>query len=593
MPGGGIASLDEFRSALERAGKRPKKSGGNWIAFCPAHEDKNNPSLSFGEGKRTELVASCHVGCTFEAIIAALGLDEPSRTPGRWEDRVEATYDYGDEEGELLYQAVRLRDPKGFAQRRKVNGEWEWKLGDARRVIYRLQEVRLAASEGRSVFLTEGEKDADALAKLGFVASCSPMGASKNAEAPKWRDEYSASLEGVPGVIVLADCDVPGRAHAHATCASLHAAGVPCRFVDLAPDRDDGYDAYDFLAEHGEDARADLERLAKRTPEWPRNAPRRLPIVKGAAFVESVKPHDVSKDYLGAFLHGGERVHVIGPIGHGKTTFLAEALSAALRGDTFLGFEGRGSELRGIYVDLEMPQHLLRQAIVDARLDGCPNFDLWHRPDGLEIDRNEQHRLDLESVMRDYDVVVIDPWYKLIADELAEGMGNVRTVIAALDGWRKRYPATAVMVGFHANEPQEKGQRLMLGNASGYKAYQRPADTAVTFQRVAGNRSKLIWAKTRSAFLPTMGTTWDLDWTRGEGFKRVERQKATDLLYELLTDEWQDVYELCEQTQKARSTVQELLSFLAHEGRAESRGVAGSNRKQWRRRHVEQEALAV
>lgn len=47
-------------------------TGGNGIARCPAHEDRN-PSLSLSDGDNGWLLLKCHAGCDFRAITAALG----------------------------------------------------------------------------------------------------------------------------------------------------------------------------------------------------------------------------------------------------------------------------------------------------------------------------------------------------------------------------------------------------------------------------------------------------------------------------------------------------------------------------------------
>ena len=49
-----------------------RKSGSGWIAKCPAHPDKS-PSLSIREGERG-VILKCWIGCTFPAIVDALGL---------------------------------------------------------------------------------------------------------------------------------------------------------------------------------------------------------------------------------------------------------------------------------------------------------------------------------------------------------------------------------------------------------------------------------------------------------------------------------------------------------------------------------------
>jgi hypothetical protein len=53
----------------------------------------------------------------------------------------ECAYDYTDESGELLFQVLRYSNPKTFKQRRPgaKHGEWDWRLGDVRRVLYRLR----------------------------------------------------------------------------------------------------------------------------------------------------------------------------------------------------------------------------------------------------------------------------------------------------------------------------------------------------------------------------------------------------------------------------------------------------------------------
>ena len=51
-----------------------RKSGSGWQARCPAHEDRS-PSLSIREGQRG-VILHCHAGCTFEAVVEAMGLKQ-------------------------------------------------------------------------------------------------------------------------------------------------------------------------------------------------------------------------------------------------------------------------------------------------------------------------------------------------------------------------------------------------------------------------------------------------------------------------------------------------------------------------------------
>jgi hypothetical protein len=68
--------------------------GGHWhgsygTAKCPAHDDMM-PSLSLTDGDDGKLLARCHAGCTFEAVVAALrarGLVEAANQRKPWRFR--------------------------------------------------------------------------------------------------------------------------------------------------------------------------------------------------------------------------------------------------------------------------------------------------------------------------------------------------------------------------------------------------------------------------------------------------------------------------------------------------------------------------
>ena len=61
-----------------------------------------------------------------------------------------------------------------------------------------------------------------------------------------WRAQW-AELFAAREVTVIMDCDRPGRQAAARIGRDLHAHGARVRLVDLAPERDDGYDLSDWL----------------------------------------------------------------------------------------------------------------------------------------------------------------------------------------------------------------------------------------------------------------------------------------------------------------------------------------------------------
>ena len=187
----------------ERLNGRP--SGDGWSARCPAHEDRS-PSLSIAAGDKGGTVVHCHAGCEPSAVVAAVGLelrDLAPDTPSR--DDAVATYRYTDENGRHLFDVVR-RPGKRFHQRPADGRTGPGAMKDTRLVLYRLPAVRKAVAAGTSVFIVEGEKDADRLASEGWCATTSPQGAGKWAKVADHAREVLAGAE----VVVVADRDGPG-----------------------------------------------------------------------------------------------------------------------------------------------------------------------------------------------------------------------------------------------------------------------------------------------------------------------------------------------------------------------------------------------
>ncbi len=176
------------------------------------------------------------------------------------------TYDYRDEHGTGLYQAVRLA-PKSFRQRRPDGqGGHVWDMNGVRLVPYALERL---VDSTPAVYVAEGEKDAERLWALGVPATCNVGGAGK------WRDAYTQNLVTAAGVrhaYVLRDHDVPGHRHGIQVATSLHAAGVEVRMPSLSglhdgpPATKHGRDVSNWLdAGHSAD---ELRALAEATPIW-------------------------------------------------------------------------------------------------------------------------------------------------------------------------------------------------------------------------------------------------------------------------------------------------------------------------------------
>jgi 5S rRNA maturation endonuclease (ribonuclease M5) len=186
-----------------------------------------------------------------------VGLADANGHAPRPQSKIVATYDYRSAEGNVEFHVVRF-DPKDIRQRRPDGeGEYTWNLNGVERVLYRLPEL-LAANHGAVIFLPEGEKDADRLARLGLVATTNPGGARK------WRDEYTATLMG-RHVAILLDNDEEGRKHAENVARALYSRAASVKVVALPDLREKG-DVSDWL--DAGNTLEDLLKLVDATPEW-------------------------------------------------------------------------------------------------------------------------------------------------------------------------------------------------------------------------------------------------------------------------------------------------------------------------------------
>lgn len=229
-----VRSLHPLEQYLPARGTELKKAGAELQGLCPFHRDKN-PSLYVNPTKQ---LWTCRAGCgggdlfAFVEKLDGLGFadameklganreEDYTTTPRRTsppapsqptqKPTIAATYSYTDAKGNELFQALRL-EPKSFRQRRKgPDGKWVWNLEGIEPVLYRLPDVL----ESSFVWVVEGEKDAESIARFHMCATCNPMGAGK------WKQQYTDALAGKV-VILCGDNDEPGEKHMDAVEKAL------------------------------------------------------------------------------------------------------------------------------------------------------------------------------------------------------------------------------------------------------------------------------------------------------------------------------------------------------------------------------------
>jgi hypothetical protein len=126
--------------------------------------------------------------------------------------------------------------------------------------------VRAAIAEGKTVWIVEGEKDADRAARdLASPRRATSTGPRRTAaaEVDEVPREYAEQLRGASKVIVVADNDPAGYTHAHTVADALRPTGAAVQVVKVAVDRPKA-DLCDHLnAGHG------LHELVPSVPEVP------------------------------------------------------------------------------------------------------------------------------------------------------------------------------------------------------------------------------------------------------------------------------------------------------------------------------------
>lgn len=444
--------MDALREVVLPRLEKVRPCAGGYMARCPAHDD-GKASLSVSAGKEHPVVLHCHAGCDPEDILAKLGLtwDDLTKPRGGDEKRqsgdgIIATYDYTDEKGVLLFQVVRLAG-KQFRQRvpDPTAGGWTWRLGDTRRVLYRLPAIIKAVQQGRGIYICEGEKDVATLVGHGLEATCNPGGAGK------WRPEFSEVFRDAV-VTIVADRDEPGQAHARRVRDMLVPVAASVTIVEAA----EGKDATDHVA-----AGYGLHQLVE---TW--TSEHVVEVDLAPDLWEFLATPDPGYDWvIEGLLEREDRLMLTGFEGLGKSMLIRQLAVAAAAGLHPFTLEDVAPR-RVLLIDCENSERQSRRkfrplAEATVRLDRrVPDgaLRLIHRPMGIDLTEPDDFAWLLERVTAHRpDVLFVGPFYRLHNANLNEELPARRTV-AALD--RARTLAhCALVIEAHAGHGESGANR--------------------------------------------------------------------------------------------------------------------------------------
>lgn len=536
-------ATDRVIAAIEaKTGRSRRRNGREWRLVCPAHDD-TDPSLDVREGADGAPIMQCRsAGCKTDAILKSVGLSwiDVYGTSENWTPHgpASAFYTYHDAGGQLLFQVARTPG-KEFPCRRPNSDSasgWRWNMKDVERVLYHLPEVLAAAAAGETVFVVEGEKDADRLRKLGLVATCNPGGAGK------WRPEYALSLRGAR-VVVIADRDPnkQGAQHARKVAASLHGIALSVlvmqadpsiekKGADVSDHLDAGFTMEQLVPLELEAVDADEPRLEEEPPPAgaeegaePVEGPR-LRFLVGTEFVEQelarIDPLiGVEGD---AILMPGSLAILAGIGGAGKTTLALHALAHWAEGLTWFGMPA-ARPLRIVVIENEGPHDPFVNKVKEfsRRFHDCPCCGEPHGGGGAFLDNclfldapwghftweSDELAKQLRSAALDFgaDLVVANPLGRLGM----KGAGTPEETRAFLDllfrgGLGEDF---AALLLHHMAKPQGRGAHLTQQVSGDWGPH---PDTIMTLEPDGEKKGKLTFAKVRWG--DEQGRVLLLDW---------------------------------------------------------------------------------
>lgn len=301
-----------------------RKSGGGYIARCPAHEDKRQ-SLSVSTGKDGRILLKCHAGCNVEAIAGALGLSmkdlfSEDTPPLSRKKELVAIYEYPNGAQKLRYS------DKSFSWRRPDGkGGWVYSRKGVPHSLYIQGSLEEAVA-----FAVEGEKDVDSLHKLGLTAVSGEDGAGPG----KWRKEYAEQLKG-RFVCIIPDHDHIGKSYAQEVAAALSGEAENVRVLDLSkvwPEIPEHGDVSDMIAALGpEETEKRLGQLMRDTKEWRPAPPAPDPFLSCFRTLDSFTEEE-AKWLVPGWIPEGQITLLAADGGVGKTSLWCEILAAVSSG---------------------------------------------------------------------------------------------------------------------------------------------------------------------------------------------------------------------------------------------------------------------
>ncbi len=411
------------------------------------------------------------------AEVARLPLNARKDNKGRI---LEATYEYKDETGELLYQVLRYRlanGKKDFRQRRPDGrGGWIYDLEGTRRVLYRLGEV--IDHPDATVFVVEGEKDADRLNTLfaeagsSGIATTSAQGAN---DTGRW-ESYAEMLRGRI-VVVIPDADLAGQRHARGIAGHLNGVAESVKVIDLTDVGPKG-DASDWLDQDHD--LTDLWKLVVEAPPWNSATPPPPPNPKDSLIVwaKDVQPKDVEWLWVNRIAIGFIAIFA-GQTSIGKSFVLLDIIARLTTSRALPDFGIIRAPIRALVISEDPQEQVLRPRLEELGADlGRVAFMKWNTMATYTLSDIDQLNEAYEQALCPI-LIVIDPPANFLGGKDEHRNAEVRAVLMGLIEWLSDKLVACVFIT-HTNKQVGKGVEAIL-RIMGSAAWGSTARVAIGF----------------------------------------------------------------------------------------------------------------
>jgi hypothetical protein len=471
----------------------------------------------------------------------------------------EALHHYHDEAGTVLYSRIRVKHPETgekWIRPMHLNGNG-YQLGEPKfngpKPLYNLH--RLAKYPEARVFVVEGEKAADALARFIPAIVATTSGGAESAERADW-----APLKG-RNCTIWRDRDEAGIKYAEDVARILRAQGSRPGVVSVeaigVPEKGD---AADWMAAHPKaspdellalplvetpapevsEAQPEVPRATEGAPASPRgilDGPRIIALEIGDLLA---REFPAKEPFLAPWLRRQDLAMVYAKRGVGKTHFCLALAYAVASGGSFLAWKAPIPR-RVLYIDGEMPGATMKERLAalaqSQEAEPPEGFFRIVTPDAQELPlpdlATREGQEELAPIIGDAELIVLDNLSSLMRAGV-ENEGEAWVPMATWALARRREGRAVLFVHHGGKNGQQRGSSrredlldvsMQLKHPGDYTPDQG-ARFEVTFEKARGLFGEAVQPIEAALDQGQEGRVWTWKPAEGATIERVAKLEA-------------------------------------------------------------------